>query len=122
MSKTIDTKLALQAVKNAMLLQRPQRAFILHSYLGSQYISVEFSKYISETKIITHSFSGKGCHYGNTCIESFHAFLEKEAVNRAKYYDFDIERLEIFKYIEPGTAEKESITTYTMSHLKNVKI
>ncbi|ERI92768.1 integrase core domain protein [Clostridiales bacterium oral taxon 876 str. F0540] len=100
MSKTIDTKLALQAVKNAMLLQKPKATLILHSDLGSQYTSLEFSKYISDAKIITHSFSGKGCPYDNACIESFHASLKKEAVNRVKYYDFDTARLAIFKYIE----------------------
>jgi len=100
MSKTIDTKLALQAVKNAILLQKPQNPLILHSDLGSQYTSQEFGKYISESKILIHSFSGKGCPYDNACIESFHASLKKEAVNRVKYYDFDSARLSIFKYIE----------------------
>ncbi|SKA83073.1 Transposase InsO and inactivated derivatives [Clostridium sp. USBA 49] len=94
-SKNIDTALALQAVKNAVLLQKPKEPL-----LGSQYTSLEFEKYISETKIITHSFSGKGCPYDNASIESFHASLKKEEVNKVKYYDFDTARLAIFKYIE----------------------
>ncbi len=73
MSKYIDTTLALQAVKNAMKLQRPTKHLILHSDLGCQYTSLEFEKYILNTKVITHSFSGKGCPYDNACIESFHA-------------------------------------------------
>lgn len=99
-SRTIDTELALQAVKNAILLQKPINPLILHSDLGSQYKSYEFGKYISESKILTHSFSGKGCPYDNACIESFHASLKKEEVNLVKYYDFDTARLAIFKYIE----------------------
>ena len=99
-SRTIDTELALQAVKNAILLQKPINPLILHSDLGSQYTSYEFGKYISESKILTHSFSGKGCPYDNACIESFHASLKKEEVNLVKYYDFDTARLAIFKYIE----------------------
>jgi putative transposase len=100
MSKTMTSELAVQAVRNAILLQRPKAPLILHSDLGSQYTSYEFQKYISETKIITHSFSGKGCPYDNACIESFHASLKKEEVNLVKYYDFNTARLSVFEYIE----------------------
>lgn len=100
MSKTIDTQLALQAVKNAIKLQRPDSHLILHSDLGCQYTSSDFKEYISSTKIITHSFSSKGCPYDNACIESFHASLKKEEVYLVKYYDFNVARLAIFEYIE----------------------
>lgn len=100
MSKTIDTSLALQAVKNAIQLQKPANPLILHSYLGCQYTSSAFKEYIDNTKIITHSFSAKGCPYDNACIESFHASLKKEEVHIVKYFDFDIARLAIFEYIE----------------------
>lgn len=100
MSKYIDTTLALQAVKNAIKLQRPTKHLILHSDLGCQYTSLEFEKYILNTKIITHSFSGKGCPYDNACIESFHASLKKEEVYRVTYYDFNVAKLAIFQYIE----------------------
>ena len=51
-------------------------------------------------RIITHSFSSKGCPYGNACIESFHASLKKEEVNLVKYIDYNAARLAIFEYIE----------------------
>ena len=100
MSRNIDTTLALQAVKNAMQLQRPTRPLILHSDLGCQYTSSTFKEYIASTKIITHSFSSKGCPYDNACIESFHASLKKEEVHIVKYFDYDAARLAIFQYIE----------------------
>jgi putative transposase len=100
MSKSIDTTLALQAVKNAIKLQRPTRPLILHSDLGCQYTSSAFKEYILSTKIIAHSFSGKGCPYDNACIESFHASLKKEEVHLVKYFDYDAARLAIFEYIE----------------------
>lgn len=100
MSKSIDTTLALQAVKNAIKLQKPIKPLILHSDLGCQYTSSAFKEYISSTKIITHSFSGKGCPYDNACIESFHASLKKEEVHLVKYFDYDTARLAIFEYIE----------------------
>ena len=100
MSKYIDTKLALQAVKNALKLQKPTKCLILHSDLGCQYTSLEFKEYILSTKTITHSFSGKGCPYDNASIESYHASLKKEEVHLVTYYDFNAAKLAIFEYIE----------------------
>jgi len=100
MSKSIDTALALQAMKNAIKLQKPTKPLILHSDLGYQYTSSAFKEYISNTKLITHSFSGKGCFYDNAFIESFHASLKKEEVHLVKYFDYDAARLAIFEYIE----------------------
>ena len=100
MSKSIDTTLALQAVKNAIKLQKPTKPLILHSDLGCQYTSSAFKDYIESTNLITHSFSGKGCPYDNACIESFHASLKKEEVHLVKYFDYDAARLAIFEYIE----------------------
>lgn len=99
-SRTMTTELALQAVKNAVISQRPTGPLILHSDLGSQYTSSDFESYIAKSKIITHSFSGKGCPYDNACIESFHASLKKEEVNLVSYYDFDVARIALFEYIE----------------------
>lgn len=100
MSKTIDTTLALQAVKNAVRLQKPTNKLVLHSDLGCQYTSSAFKEYIENTKLITHSFSSKGCPYDNACIESFHASLKKEEVHLVTYLDFKAARLAIFQYIE----------------------
>lgn len=72
----------------------------LHSDLGCQYTSSAFKECIASTKIITHSFSSKECPYDNACIKSFHASLKKQEVYLVKYFDYDAERLAIFKYIE----------------------
>ena len=100
LSKKIDTELALSAVKNAICLQNPQNGLILHSDLGVQYTSIKFREYIDQNKLISHSFSGKGCPYDNASIESFHATLKKEEANNVKYYNFKSLRLSIFEYIE----------------------
>ncbi len=44
--------------------------------------SHEFKAYITNSEILTHSFSGKGCPYDNDCIESFHAPLKKGEVQK----------------------------------------
>lgn len=100
MSKSIDTNLAMEAVKNAIKIQRPTKPLILHSDLRCQYTSQDFKEYILSTKIIAHSFSGKGCPYDNAGIESFHASLKKEEVNLVTYYDFNSAKLAMFEYIE----------------------
>lgn len=100
MSKFIDTSLALQTVKNAVRLQKPTKALILYSDLGCKYTSSAFKEYIDSTKLITQSFSSKGCPYDNACIESFHASLKKEEVHLVKYFDFNTARLAIVEYIE----------------------
>lgn len=96
MSKNMDTILAIKALDNAYKSQKPDDVLILHSDLGSQYTSCDFSEYIKGHKMI-HSFSSKGNPYDNSCIESFHSVLKKEEVNLVKYFDFDIARLAIFE-------------------------
>lgn len=97
MSKSIDTVLALQAVRNAIKLQKPTKTLIIHSDLGCQYTSSAFKDYIESTKLIKHSFSGKGCLYDNACIEYFQASLKKEEVHFVKYFDYDAAGLAIFE-------------------------
>ena len=52
---------------------------VLHSDLGSRYTSEEFEKYLQDQGML-HSFSRKGNHDDNACIESFHSVLKKEEV------------------------------------------
>lgn len=123
MSKTIDTKLALQALKNAIDIQKPIKSLILHSDLGCQYTSSAFMEYVKSTKFISHSFSGKGCPYDNAGIESFHASLKKEEVNINRYLDFNVARLAIFEYIEAWYNRNRihsSIGYITPQHCENL--
>lgn len=99
MSRNIDAKLAIDAIKDAVYKQKPSNQLILHSDLGSQYTSIEFSTYVKKQNI-RHSFSRKGNPYDNAPIESFHASLKKEEVNTSKYIDFKSAKLVIFEYIE----------------------
>lgn len=123
MSKTIDTKLALQALKNAIDIQKPIKSLILHSDLGCQYTSSAFMEYVKSNKFISHSFSGKGCPYDNAGIESFHASLKKEEVNINRYLDFNVARLAIFEYIEAWYNRNRihsSIGYITPQHCENL--
>lgn len=96
-SKTMDTEMAIQAVSNAIKSQKPTKAVILHSDLGSQYTTNNFKEFVEEHNII-HSLSGKGNPYDNAYIESLHAVLKKEEVNQVTYYDYNVARPAIFEY------------------------
>lgn len=98
-SKKMDVALALQAVKNALINQKPSKELILHSDLGSQYTSSDFEKYIKNHNIL-HSFSRKGCPYDNAPMESFHSVLKKEESKMNKYMDFHEAQIRLFQYIE----------------------
>jgi len=98
-STSMTTELVLQALTNAIDVQRPKEGLILHTDLGSQYTSEEFQLALNEAKI-DHSFSRKGCPYDNACIESFHAILKKEEVYQTVYSDYEHARLALFQFIE----------------------
>lgn len=73
-SKTIDSALAIAALDNAYMLQKPKDSVIFHSDLG--------------------------CQYDNACIESFHSILKKEQVDNVQYYDFESAKFDLFTFIE----------------------
>jgi putative transposase len=98
-SKTMTTDLVIKALANAYSTQVPVAGLILHTDLGTQYTSEEFTQYV-QSKGMKQSFSRKGCPYDNACIESFHAILKKEEVHRVKYLDYSSARIALFKYIE----------------------
>lgn len=95
----MTTDLVLTALKNSYASQKPPKAVIFHSDLGSQYTSNDMKEKCKELNIV-QSFSKKGYPYDNACIESFHAILKKEEVYRTKYYDYETAKLALFKFIE----------------------
>jgi putative transposase len=98
-SRSMTTELVLQALDNAVSVQQPESGLILHTDLGSQYTSEDFSQALKEQKIIP-SFSRKGCPYDNACIESFHAILKKEEVHHVTYLNFESANAALFQFIE----------------------
>ena len=97
--KRMTTDLAIQAVKNALFNVTNPKGIIIHSDLGSQYTSKEFSDFIASNGLI-HSFSGKGNPYHNAPIESFHGILKKVEVYQKTYRNFQMAKLALFQFIE----------------------
>jgi putative transposase len=98
-SRSMTTELVLKALDNAISVQKPAPGLILHTDLGSQYTSEDFSEAVKKLEMIS-SFSRKGCPYDNACIEAFHAILKKEEVHHVTYLDYESASLSLFKFIE----------------------
>jgi len=98
-SKTMDTKITIEALTKAYRNQKPLDEVIVHSDRGTQYISKMFRKKVKELGLV-QSFSSKGNPYDNAAMESFHAILKKEEVHHRKYRDFKEASLSMFQFIE----------------------
>lgn len=98
-SRTMTTDLVIKALDHAYVTQQPEKGLIIHTDLGSQYTSEEFTKHV-HSKGMKQSFSHKGCPYDNACIESFHAILKKEEIHHVKYVDYPSAKMALFQYIE----------------------
>ncbi len=98
-ARTMTAGVAIAAVVNALHNQGYPRGVVLHSDQGCQYTSEAFAEIVNQYGLI-HSFSKRGCPYDNAVMESFHATLKKEEVNRQRYRDYSVAALRIFDYIE----------------------
>ena len=97
--KTIDADLVIEAIKNVQKKGKFKEQAIFHSDLGSQYTSNKVEEYLKELGL-RHSYSKKGYHYDNACMESFNAILKKEEVNLKEYETFDEAKIALFEFIE----------------------
>ena len=70
---------------------------MLHSDRGIQYVCKE---YIQATKEMERSYSKKAYPWDNACIESFHALLKREWLNRFKIVNYEHAYKLVFEYME----------------------
>ena len=86
------------------MYQRKQRKsaelahpLIIHTDRGCQYVSDAFRK---ATEGMVNSYSKKAYPWDNACIESFHALLKREWINRFKIFNYRHAYKLVFEYIE----------------------
>ena len=77
--------------------RRIENLLIFHCDRGCQYVSEAFHK---ATEGMIHSYSKKAYPWDNACIESFHALLKREWINRFKIFNYTHAYKLIFEYIE----------------------
>lgn len=83
-SRTIDRKLAIAALENAVKNRRPERGWIFHTDRGSQYASADFRKAVAKCGGL-QSMSGPGSPYDNACAESFFRSLKVECADVTRF-------------------------------------
>ena len=94
--KTLEVSCVMETINKAKASRKLINPVIIHSDRGSQYVSTEYMKAIEEK--IT-SYSKKAYPWDNACIESFHAIIKREWLNRFKIKDHNAYVL-VFEYIE----------------------
>ncbi len=100
MAEHLQTDLAADALKMALLQRRPRGGDLLHhSDRGVQYASEDYQQLLSEHGIEV-SMSGRGDCYDNAMMESFWATLKSELVHQRRYTTREQARQSIFEYIE----------------------
>jgi len=99
MSKSLETKIVLDALDMAMKRTSPDAEVIFHSDRGVQYASETYRKFLKNERI-KPSMSRKGNCYDNAYVESWFSSLKKECLYRRNYRSAEELRGLVFRYIE----------------------
>src|SRR4051812_38785596 len=98
MGKTLDTRLAIDALSMA-IRRRGTGPDILHSDQGSTYAAAEYRALFTRHGI-RQSMSRKGNCWDNAPMESFFHTLKSELVMHCDYKTRDQARVSLFEYME----------------------
>jgi len=97
LSKTLEVSCVIETINKAKAKRNIINPLVIHSDRGSQYVSKEYKKATEKMKL---SYSKKAYPWDNACIESFHAIIKREWLNRFKIRDYNHAYMLIFEYIE----------------------
>jgi putative transposase len=99
LSNNLSTDGVIKAISKAKANRKLIQPVIIHSDRGVQYVS---KGYIEATpaKQFIRSYSKKGTPWDNACIESFHALIKREWLNRFVIKNLQQAHSLVFEYIE----------------------
>lgn len=97
LTETMEVSCVVDTVKQAKAKRSTMEPLVIHSDRGSQYVSEAYRKV---TEGMTRSYSHKGYPYDNACIESFHALIKREWLNRFRIANYDAAKTLVWEYIE----------------------
>ena len=97
LSQTLEVSCVINTINKAKARRNTELPLIIHSDRGSQYVS---QAYREATAKMQCSYSKKAFPWDNACIESFHALIKREWLNRFKIRDYQQAYRLIFEYIE----------------------
>jgi putative transposase len=98
-SDSLTTAGVIQAIERAKKARKRDHAVIIHSDRGVQFVSKAYREQTPVSDFI-RSYSRKGTPWDNACIESFHALLKREWLNRFVIKHRDHANELVFEYIE----------------------
>jgi transposase InsO family protein len=97
LSTTLEAKWVVETINRAKKARRIDKPLVMHSDRGIQYTC---SAYMEATEGYINSYSKKAFPWDNACIESFHALIKREWLNRFKILDHNHAYRLVFEYIE----------------------
>ena len=97
LSKTLEVSCVVDTINKAKASRNIIEPLIMHSDRGSQYVSKEYRKITNKMRL---SYSKKAYPWDNACIESFHAVIKREWLNRFKIKSYTHAYMLAFEYIE----------------------
>lgn len=99
LSDSLETQHVIRAIEKAKKTRKTKQPIIIHSDRGVQYVSKQYLKATPANQFI-RSYSKKGTPWDNACIESFHALIKREWLNRYVIKNIKHAHDLIFEYIE----------------------
>jgi putative transposase len=99
LERTLEARLALEALRMALEQRQPAAGLVHHSDRGVQYASTHYTDLLKENGIVI-SMSRRGNPYDNATCESFIKTLKYEEVYRTEYHDLAEARASIGVFLE----------------------
>ena len=97
LNETLGASHVVDCVEKAKRTRSITQPLIIHTDRGCQYVSDAFRQ---ATDGMINSYSKKAYLWDNACIESFHALLKMEWINRFKIFNYRHAYKLVFEYIE----------------------
>ena len=98
LSTTLEASGVVDAISKAKKARNVSKPLVMHSDTGECNIPVQPIKKPRDN--LFNSYSKKAYPWDNACIESFHALIKREWINRFKIVDYNHAYQLVFKYIE----------------------
>ncbi len=99
LSDSLATEHVIKAVEKAKSNRKITHPIVIHSDRGCQFVSKSYIKATPADQFV-RSYSKKGTPWDNACIESFHALIKREWLNRYVIKNIVHAHQLIFEYIE----------------------
>ena len=99
LGRTLQAKLPLRALEQAIAHRQPPPGVVHHSDQGVQYVCREYMQALHEHRMLA-SMSRPTNPYDNATCESFLATLKREQINATAYRDFESLHNELTEFID----------------------